>query len=74
MGSRGVRRTASVKATKAEADLALDANDLGSLFLGGVGAFALARAGRVVELRAGGLTAAEALFRTALQPWCPQEF
>lgn len=65
---------ARVTTTKAEADLALDANDLGSLFLGGVGAVSLARAGRVVELRAGGLIAAEALFRTALQPWCPQEF
>jgi predicted acetyltransferase len=65
---------ARVTATKAEPDLALDANDLGSLFLGGVGAVSLARAGRLVELRAGGLIAAEALFRTALQPWCPQEF
>jgi predicted acetyltransferase len=57
-----------------DADLALDANDLGSLFLGGFSAAALARAGRVSELRPGGLAAADALFRTALQPWCPQEF
>jgi predicted acetyltransferase len=65
---------ARVAPTKAEADLALDANDLGSLFLGGFSAASLARSGRVVELRSGGLIAADALFRTALQPWCPQEF
>jgi predicted acetyltransferase len=59
---------------KGDADLALDANDLGSLFLGGFTATALARAGRIVELRAGGLAAADALFPTADQPWCPQEF
>ncbi|MGD0018274.1 MAG: GNAT family N-acetyltransferase [Candidatus Limnocylindrales bacterium] len=65
---------AHVAPTKREADLALDANDLGSLFLGGFSAASLARAGRVVELRSGGLAAADGLFRTALQPWCPQEF
>ena len=61
-------------AAKSDPDLAMDANDLGSLFLGGFSAASLARAGRVVELRPGGLVAADALFRTALQPWCPQEF
>ena len=65
---------AQVTATTVEADLALDANDLGSLFLGGFTASALARTGRIVELRAGGLAAADRLFPTALQPWCPQEF
>jgi predicted acetyltransferase len=59
---------------KGDADLSLDSNDLGSLFLGGFTATALARAGRVEELRAGGLAAADALFPTADQPWCPQEF
>ena len=57
-----------------EADLALDANDLGALFLGGFTAAALAAAGRVVQLRPGGLAAADLLFPTALKPWCPQEF
>ncbi len=56
------------------ADLALDAGDLGALFLGGVGATELALAGRVVELTAGGLGLADRLLRTALDPWCPQEF
>jgi predicted acetyltransferase len=60
--------------TQAEPDLELDANDLGSLFLGGFSATALARAGRVVELRAGGLADADRLFPTAVMPWCPQEF
>ena len=65
---------AHVTPAKGEPDLALDANDLGSLFLGGFTATALSRAGRVVELRAGGLAAADRLFHTALAPWCPQEF
>ncbi len=65
---------ARVTRTDTEPDLALDANDLASLFLGGFTATALAAAGRVVELRAGGLATADALFPTALKPWCPQEF
>ena len=65
---------ARVTPSKSPADLALDANDLGSLFLGGFGAASLARAGRVVELRPGALAVADELFRGALQPWCPQEF
>jgi predicted acetyltransferase len=65
---------AGVTRTDEEADLALDANDLGSLFLGGFTATSLARAGRVVELRSGSLGVADGLFPTALQPWCPQEF
>jgi predicted acetyltransferase len=56
------------------ADLALDANDLASLFLGGFTAAALAAAGRVVELRPGALAVADGLFPTATKPWCPQEF
>jgi predicted acetyltransferase len=65
---------AGVTRTDAEPDLALDANDLASLFLGGFSATALAAAGRVVEMRPGGLAAADSLFPTPLQPWCPQEF
>ena len=65
---------ARVTRADAEADLALDANDLASLFLGGFSATALAAAGRVVEMRPGGLAAADDLFPTALKPWCPQDF
>jgi predicted acetyltransferase len=65
---------ARVTRTESAADLALDAADLASVFLGGFGATALAAAGRVAQLQPGGLAAADALFRTALAPWCPQEF
>lgn len=65
---------ARVTRTDGGADLALDANDLASLFLGGFSASVLANAGRVVEVRPGGLAAADSLFTTPLMPWCPQEF
>lgn len=65
---------AKVSRTDEAADLALDANDLASLFLGGFSATALAHTGRVVELRSGALAIGDGLFQTALQPWCPQEF
>ena len=65
---------ASVRRTDADADLALGANELASLFLGGFTATALAASGRVGELRSGALGVADTLFPTALQPWCPQEF
>jgi predicted acetyltransferase len=65
---------ATVSRTDGDADLALDANDLASLFLGGFTATGLSRAGRVVELRPGALGIGDGLFPTALQPWCPQEF
>jgi predicted acetyltransferase len=65
---------AQVERTDAAADLALDANDLGSMYLGGFRASALAVSGRVVELRPGALALADDLFGTPLQPWCPQEF
>ena len=63
-----------VARTEEAADLALDANDLASMFLGGFTATALAAAGRVVELRPGALAVADGLFPTATKPWCPQEF
>jgi predicted acetyltransferase len=60
--------------SEAPADIALDANDLACLFMGGITAEALAGAGRVMELRPGGLGMADGLFPTASMPWCPQEF
>lgn len=65
---------ATVTRTDVEADLALDANDLASLYLGGLCVSALADAGRIVELRSGALAVGDRLFPTALAPWCPQEF
>jgi predicted acetyltransferase len=65
---------ARVARSDGDADIALDANDLGALYLGGLRATALALAGRVVELRGGGLALADRLFEAGVQPWCPQEF
>ena len=65
---------ARVTRTESAPDLAMDTNDLASLFLGGFAATSLAETGRVVELRPGGLGKADGLFVTALKPWCPQEF
>ena len=60
--------------TGAEADLALDVDALGTVYLGGFGFAALAQAGRVVELRQGGLRRADVLFRGDRAPWCPEIF
>jgi predicted acetyltransferase len=65
---------AAVTRTDDAADVALTANELGAMYLGGISASALAEAGRVTELRSGGLTTADTLFATAVRPWCPQEF
>ena len=56
------------------ADLALPVQSLASAFLGGVSFAALARAGRVEELRDGALARADALFRWDRHPWCPEIF
>ena len=65
---------ATVTRSDAEADLAMDANDLASLYLGGFSLATLADAGRIVELRSGALAVGDGLFTTALAPWCPQDF
>jgi len=64
----------AVDRTDAEADVALDASALGSVYLGGFTFDQLVRAGRVEELKPGGVERADALFRTARQPWCPEIF
>jgi predicted acetyltransferase len=65
---------AEVARTEDEPDLALDVADLASAYLGAFSFGRLASAGRVEELRAGTLARADALFRTALPPYCPEEF
>ena len=60
--------------TTDEPDLALDVTALGSAYLGGFTFAALARGGRVEELRAGCLARADALFRADRLPWCPEIF
>ena len=47
---------------------------IGSAYLGGVPFAALARAGRVEELKDGALMRADMLFRWDRHPWCPEIF
>ena len=60
--------------TEDPADLALGAEALGSIYLGGTPVTALAAAGRVRELRDGALLEAATAFRGAVEPWCPEIF
>jgi len=66
--------TAKVSALDGEvpdgyAELALSAADLGALYLGGVSAGTLVRAGRVTELRPGSADALDGSFRSPITPW-----
>jgi predicted acetyltransferase len=56
------------------ADLQLDVTGLGSVYLGGVTFGELVRGSRVHELTPGAADRADALFRTNIQPWCPEIF
>jgi predicted acetyltransferase len=56
------------------ADLALPVQSLAAAYLGGVQFAALARAGRVEELKDGALGRADSLFRWDRHPWCPEIF
>ncbi|MFC6063270.1 GNAT family N-acetyltransferase [Streptomyces ochraceiscleroticus] len=60
--------------TRANADLALTARELGAILLGGGSLVQLARAGRVAELRPGAVQAAAAAFRHDPAPYCPVVF
>jgi predicted acetyltransferase len=60
--------------TDAEPEVALDAADLASAYLGAFSFEQLAAAGRARELRDGGLARASALFATPLPPFCPEGF
>ncbi|HUZ81955.1 MAG TPA: GNAT family N-acetyltransferase [Gaiellaceae bacterium] len=68
VGADGAVRTA------AAADLRLDVSALGTVYLGGFGFGELVRASRAEELTAGAATRADALFRTAMLPWCAEIF
>ncbi|MFD9542672.1 GNAT family N-acetyltransferase [Streptomyces sp. NPDC060022] len=65
---------ASCTPTTQSADLTLDVGDLATLYLGDESALRLAALGRVEENRAGAAASAEAVFRTARRPWCPDMF
>jgi predicted acetyltransferase len=60
--------------TDAEADIALDVAELGSVYLGGFTFRDLHRAGRIEELREGAVYGADAIFRAEVAPWCPEIF
>jgi predicted acetyltransferase len=68
IGPGGVARTDHAR------DLVCDVTALGSVYLGGFTWGQLAQAGRVEEVRRGGLRRADALFRTERAPWCPEIF
>ena len=60
--------------TDADADLALNVTELGTVYLGGFTFAELVRAGLVQELRPGAVERADAVFRTDIRPWCPEIF
>jgi predicted acetyltransferase len=60
--------------TQDAAELELDVADLASVYLGAFTFSRLAEAGRVRELKAGAIARADALFRTARPPYCPEDF
>ncbi|MFD7031698.1 GNAT family N-acetyltransferase [Streptomyces sp. NPDC059917] len=60
--------------TTEPADLRLDVARLGSLYLGDGSAVRWAALGGIEELRPGALALADAVFRTARRPWCPDVF
>lgn len=66
--------TGACARTGEAADLRLDVAALGSLYLGDESAVRLAALGRVAEERPGAVALADAVFRTARRPWCPDVF
>src|SRR5581483_734719 len=62
------------KRSSRRADVRLDVQALGSVYLGGFSFAELARAERVEEAARGGLARADAMFRTDAAPWCPEIF
>jgi predicted acetyltransferase len=65
---------AACERTSRPPDLALSIVELGSLFLGGVRATPLARAGRLEERTPGALARADAFFGWGVAPWLTNGF
>ncbi|MCP3996561.1 MAG: GNAT family N-acetyltransferase, partial [bacterium] len=65
--------SARCKKVAAHPDVTMDVNTLGSLYLGGVDAMGLARAGRI-DGSAEAVRTLDELFRGAVAPWCPEIF
>jgi predicted acetyltransferase len=70
----GASDGATCARTDRDPDLLLSARDLGALYLGGVAASTLARAGRVEACTAGALDRADRFFATHPAPWCTTHF
>jgi len=68
VGADGVGRTENGP------DLRCSVSDLGSVYLGGFTWNRLSQALRVEELTPGAADRADAIFRTACAPWCPEIF
>lgn len=66
--------TDAVARTSDDADLSLEVNALGSVYLGGFRFRELLQAERIVERRPGAAAAADRLFATDRAPWCPEIF
>ncbi|WP_405715178.1 MULTISPECIES: GNAT family N-acetyltransferase [unclassified Streptomyces] len=64
----------SCTSTTADADLALDVRELGTLYLGDESPARLAALGRIEELAPGAVATAESMFRAARRAWCPDVF
>lgn len=64
---------AACRAVTSEADLRLNVDDLGALYLGGRSARQQAAAGRIIGATAD-VTLLDRMFRTTLAPWCPEVF
>jgi predicted acetyltransferase len=60
--------------TDDDADLRVDVQALGSVYLGGFTFSELRRALRIEELQEGAIARADAVFRTDRAPWCPEIF
>jgi len=65
---------AACQPTDRAPDLTLDVAELGALYLGGVAATTLGRAGRVEERTPGALRTADAFFTSTPAPWCCTPF
>ncbi len=65
---------AGVERTQAGADLRLDITGVGTVYLGGFSFTDLVRASRAEELKPGAAERGDALFRTAVAPWCAEIF
>ena len=65
---------ARAESTTDPADLQLEIQDLGAVYLGGFTFASLGRAVRTVECTPGAHDRADALFATTVVPWCPEVF